>query len=131
MDSVAEFIAKKCKAGKVIEIGVGFYTKIAEKLRELNVNVIVVDVNESSIKRARELGLEGYVDDIFNHSPEIYRGACCIYSIRPTPEMMPALLRLAKKLGVPLYIVPLTGDSPPKEMKLINYRGIPIYKWEP
>ncbi|MFA4701757.1 UPF0146 family protein [Pyrococcus kukulkanii] len=131
MDSVAEFIAKRCMARKVIEVGIGFYTKVAEKLRELNVNVIVIDVNEDSIKKARELGLEGHVDDIFNPSLELYKGACCIYSIRPTPEMMPALLKLAKNLRVPLYIVPLTGDSPPREMKLINYKGIPIYKWEP
>ncbi|ASJ15879.1 hypothetical protein A3L04_01705 [Thermococcus chitonophagus] len=131
MDSVAEFIAKKCRGGKVIEVGIGFYTKVAERLGELNINIIVIDANKDAIRKARELGLNGYVDDIFNPSLELYKGACCIYSIRPTPEMMPALLKLAKRLGIPLYIIPLTGDSPPREMKLINYKGIPIYKWEP
>ncbi|AFK21878.1 UPF0146 family protein [Pyrococcus sp. ST04] len=131
MKEIARFIADEIKTGKIAEIGIGHYFEVANTLKELGLEVIVIDIRPDVIEKARKLGLEGFIDDIFRPNFKIYTEIRAVYSIRPTPEMMPALLNLAKKLRIPLYIVPLTGDIPPREMKLINYKGIPIYKWEP
>ncbi|BAA29278.1 UPF0146 family protein [Pyrococcus horikoshii] len=131
MIEVAEIIAREIRRGKIVEIGVGFYLEVAKRLRESGIDILVVDINEKAINYARKQGIKGVVDDIFNPTLGIYKDAKAIYSIRPAPEMMKPLLDLARKLKIPLYIVPLTGDRTPNGMKLINYKGIPIYKWEP
>ncbi|MDK2870550.1 MAG: uncharacterized protein PWP39_1785 [Pyrococcus sp.] len=132
MEALAELIKRKVpKEGLIVEVGVGFYLKVAKKLKEYGLNVIVVDINREAIRNAMKEGIPGFVDDIFNPNLKIYLKAGAIYSIRPNPEIMRALLSLAKKIKVPLYVVPLSGDVPPREMKLINYKGISVYVWEP
>ncbi|MBO8174097.1 MAG: hypothetical protein H0Z18_02435 [Thermococcus sp.] len=129
-EKLAEYLAQKFKKGKIIEIGVGFNFKAALKLKELGFDVLVVDWNPKAIERAKELKLNAVVDDIFSPQLEIYNDANAIYSIRPTPEMMPHLLKLARIIKTPLYIVPFSTDAVPKCMKLENYKGLVIYKWE-
>ncbi|CAB49118.1 UPF0146 family protein [Pyrococcus abyssi] len=131
MIEVAEFIAREVKKGKVIEVGIGFYTRIAKRLKELGFDVLAIDINKDAVVNAKNSGLNAEVDDIFNPNISLYMGAKAIYSIRPTPEMMNYILKISKAVKVPAYIVPLTGDPVPQGMKLITYRGIPIYKWEP
>ncbi|AAL80247.1 hypothetical protein PFDSM3638_00540 [Pyrococcus furiosus DSM 3638] len=132
MEALAELIKRKVpNEGLIIEVGVGFYLKVAKKLKEYGFNVVVVDINQEAVKNAIKERIPGFVDDVFNPNLKIYLKARAIYSIRPNPEIMMALLTLAKKVKVPLYIVPLSGDVPPREMKLINYKGISVYVWEP
>ncbi|AEC51641.1 hypothetical protein PNA2_0725 [Pyrococcus sp. NA2] len=128
---LSEFIANYVKDGRIVEVGAGFYLKVAMKLKEMGFEVLVVDKNVEAVENAKRLGLNAEVDDVFNPRLELYEGVDVIYSIRPTPEMMPALVKLSKKVNVPMLIVPLTGDSPPNEMKLVNYKGIPVYIFVP
>ncbi|ALM75814.1 UPF0146 family protein [Thermococcus barophilus] len=129
-EKLAEYFAQKFKRGKIIEIGIGFNFKAALKLKELGFDVVVIDWNPKAVERAKEIGLNAIVDDIFNPRLEIYKQAKAMYSIRPTPEMMPYLLKLAKTIKVPIYIVPFSTDAVPIEMRLENYRELVIYKWE-
>ena len=129
-EKLAEYFAQKFKGGKIIEIGVGFNFKAALKLKELGFEILVVDWNPKAVKRARELELDAVVDDIFNPKLGIYKDADAIYSIRPTPEMMPYLVKLARIVKVPLYLIPFSTDAVPKGMKLENYKGLAIYKLE-
>lgn len=129
-EKLAQYFAQKFKKGRIIEIGVGFNFKAALKLKELGFDILVVDWNPKAVERAKELKLNAVIDDIFNPQLEIYNDTNAIYSIRPTPEMMPYLLKLAKTVKVPLYIIPLSTDTVPKGMKLENYKGLAIYKLE-
>ncbi len=115
--------------GRIAEIGVGFNFKVALKLKELGLDVFVVDWNSKAVEKARELGLKAYVDDVFKPNLSLYSEVSAIYSVRPTPEIVKPILELGRKLHVPVYILPFSLDEMPKEMKLENYKGMAIYKW--
>lgn len=114
-------------AGRLAEIGVGFQFKVALTLQSLGRDVFVVDWNPESVKRARELGLKAFRDDVFNPRLELYSGVGAIYAVRPTPEIINPIVKLGRRLGVPVFVVPLSGDRVPRGMRLENYRGLPIY----
>ncbi len=124
MDLFADFLSSVSE-GSLVELGVGFNFKVALRLKELGMRVIVVDRNPLSVRAAVEHGLDAFEDDLFSPSLKFYAEADTLYSVRPTPELVPALVRLAESLKKPLYILPFTGDRVPG--KLINYAGVPIY----
>ncbi|HIH72873.1 MAG: Uncharacterized protein XD43_1784 [Thermococcales archaeon 44_46] len=130
-EKLAMFLVERHPEGKFVEIGVGFNFKVALKLKELGREVLVVDWNAEAVKKAKELGLEAYVDDVFSPRLEIYRNATAIYSVRPTPEIVEPILKLGKLLKTPVYILPFSLDSMPRILKLENYNGLPVYTWRP
>jgi hypothetical protein len=130
MEKFAEYLFKKLRGGRIVEIGVGYNFKVALKLKEFGFDVIVVDWNKDSVKKASELGLKALVDNIFEPSLEVYKDVKAIYSVRPTPEMVNYLINLSNKLKVPLYILPFSLDEMPRKLKLENYKGLAIYKLE-
>ncbi|WP_058947669.1 UPF0146 family protein [Thermococcus sp. 2319x1] len=130
-EKLAMFLIERHPEGKLVEIGVGFNFKVSLKLKDLGKEVLVVDWNPEAVKKAKELGLEAYVDDVFSPNLEIYRGAVAIYSVRPTPEIVKPILKLAQLLKIPVYILPFSLDSMPRILKLENYKGLPIYTWRP
>jgi uncharacterized UPF0146 family protein len=127
LEDFADFIASRVPKGKVVELGIGFQFKVALRLKELGYNVLAVDWNPASVEKAGEFGINAVRDDLFSPNLELYRGVNALYSVRPTPEIVMPILELGKKLGVPVYILPLTGDTMPRTMRLINYRGLAIY----
>ncbi|WP_258083332.1 UPF0146 family protein [Thermococcus thermotolerans] len=131
VEDFAEFLAGKVPKGKIVELGVGFQFKVALRLKELGYDVLAIDWNPKSVKKAKELGINAARDDLFNPRLELYHGAKALYSVRPTPEIVRPILSLGEKLGLPVYILPLTGDVMPRGMKLVNYRGLPIYVAKP
>jgi len=131
IENFAEFLAGEVPRGKIVELGIGFQFKVALRLKELGYDVLAVDWNPESVKKAGELGINAVRDDIFNPRLELYRDAKALYSVRPTPEMVKPILSLGERLGLPVYILPLTGDTMPRGMKLVNYRGLAIYVAKP
>ncbi|ASA78598.1 UPF0146 family protein [Thermococcus sp. 5-4] len=127
IEDFAEFLAREVPKGKIVELGIGFQFKVVLRLKELGYDVLAVDWNPESVKRAEELGINAVRDDLFNPRLELYRSANALYSVRPTPEIVRPLLNLGKKLKLPLYILPLAGDTMPRGMRLVNYRGLAIY----
>lgn len=127
LEDFADFIASRVPKGKVVELGIGFQFKVALRLKELGYDVLAVDWNPASVEKARELGINAVRDDLFSPNLELYRGVKALYTVRPTPEIVRPILELGKKLGVPVYILPLAGDTMPRTMRLINYRGLAIY----
>ncbi|ENN95861.1 hypothetical protein J422_05549 [Methanocaldococcus villosus KIN24-T80] len=124
---VAEFIrniAKEYKFKNIVEVGVGYNYSVALSLREFN--IFVVDINENAIKKARMMGLKGYVDDVFNPNIYIYKNVDLIYSIRPPIELQLAILELAKIVNCKVIIRPMYNE-PPLELKLKNYKGEIFY----
>ncbi|ASJ06335.1 UPF0146 family protein [Thermococcus pacificus] len=131
VEDFAEFLAKEVPVGRVAELGIGFQFKVALKLKEFGYDVLAVDWNPVSVEKARELGLNAVRDDLFSPSLDLYLGVKALYSVRPTPEIVKPILELGEKLGVPVYILPLTGDTMPKALRLVNFRGLAIYTAKP
>ncbi len=127
IEDFAEFLGENVPKGRIAELGIGFQFKVALKLLEIGYDVLAVDWNPESVRRARELGINAVRDDLFNPNLELYRGVKALYSVRPTPEIMGPILELGERLGVPVYVLPLAGDTVPKGMKLISFKGLPIY----
>jgi len=118
---LAEFILNNY-SGKVVEVGIGNHTKIAEFLAERGLEVVATDVIERGTK------VDFFVDDIQNPNLRIYEGAELIYSIRPPPEIFNAIISLAKRIDADCIIKPLYGEHPGGG-ELINYKGLAFYLW--
>ncbi|ASI99525.1 UPF0146 family protein [Thermococcus celer] len=131
IEDFAEFLAEKVPGGKVVEIGIGFQFSVALRLKELGYDVLAIDWNPKSVERARELGINAVRDDVFNPRLGLYEDANAIYSVRPTPEIVRPILNLGRRLNVPVYILPLSGDTVPRTMRLVNHRGLAIYTAKP
>ena len=134
MENISKYIINYIKNKKgniekscIVEVGVGYYLNVAKILKSYGINVIVVDIKEDVIERAKREGLNGQVDDIFNPKLEIYKHADLIYSIRPPRDLQYQLLKLSKRYKVPLIIRPLSGEFVVDGLKLINYRGEVLY----
>jgi len=119
---------KNKKFFKIIEIGIGYYFNVAKSLsNHKDLNLIVIDANNDAIERAKEEGLNAFVDDIFNPKLDIYKDADLIYSIRPPRDLQPFILNICKKYNISLLIKPLYGETPISDLKLINYKGNALY----
>ncbi|NJF25611.1 UPF0146 family protein [Thermococcus sp. Bubb.Bath] len=127
VEDFADFISSKVPKGKIVELGIGFQFKVALRLKELGFDVLAVDWNEESVRAAIRAGIDAFQDDIFNPRRELYRGAVALYAVRPTPEILVPIISLSDRLKLPLFILPLAGDTMPRGMKLVNYRGLPVY----
>jgi hypothetical protein len=99
---LAEFIRKNY-SGLVVEVGAGYVSDVALRLRGLD--VMVTDKEERFLG-----GLHVEKDDIFSPRLDLYEGACLIYSLRPPLEMQIAIGDLARRIGADVLIRPL-GDE--------------------
>ena len=131
IEDFADFLASEVPRGKIAELGIGFQFRVALKLKELGYDVLAVDWNPQAVGKAGELGISAVRDDLFRPNFKLYRSAKALYSIRPTPEIVKPILELSRRLGVPVYILPLSGDSMPRAMRLVNFRGLAIYVYNP
>lgn len=101
---LAEFIARNY-SGRVVEVGVGYFTPVAQRLMELGLDVLLTDREERLVA-----GLRVEKDDIFSPRQEIYQGASLIYSIRPPLEVQLALGELAANVGADVIVRPLQDE---------------------
>ena len=116
MRGIAEFIAKNYK-GKVVEIGIGNNKVVFDELKKLGVEVIATDIRKIDL---------AYVDDVCDPDMSIYRDAKLIYSIRPPYEIQICMIRLAKRIGCDVIIVPLKNEVIAGG-KLVNYKSARFY----
>ena len=111
---VAELIANLYPdAEKIVEIGVGSAPWTLLNLRKLLPKTILlaIDVDQDSIMKLRELGLNAEIDDILNPRIELYQKSNLIYSIRPPMELINPMAKVAEKVGADILIFPLSEDS--------------------
>jgi len=127
IEDFADFLAENVSMDRIAELGIGFQFKVALRLMEMGYDVLAIDWNPKSVEKARELGINAVRDNLFSPNLSLYRGVKAFYSVRPTPEIVKPILELSRKLGVPLYILPLAGDSMPRGMRLVNFRELAIY----
>jgi uncharacterized UPF0146 family protein len=110
---LARFIAERY-SGRVVEVGVGKFREVAETLRELGLEVLTVDLEGGDV-----------ADDVSRPRLELYEGASLIYALRPNPELLPHLERLADRVGADLLVRPLPGEEP--GWRLVNHGRARFY----
>ena len=120
MLQIAEYISKHYK-GMLVEVGIGYNWDVALMLKGLGFDVVATDLKEIPID------LEFYVDDITKPNIEIYRDASLIYSIRPPPEIVPYILKVARSVKADVIVRPFGNEF--YNGKLINYKGERFYRW--
>ena len=121
---LAEFIAKNYP-GRVVEVGVGHFPHVAQRLSDMGLEVILTDRVERILA-----GMMVEKDDIFAPRREIYQGAGLIYSIRPPLEMQLAMGELAAAVGADVIVRPLQDEIAQLAgfgRRLVNYREARFY----
>ncbi|MDY6765019.1 MAG: UPF0146 family protein [Halobacteria archaeon] len=122
MERVAEFIKETYpESSKIVEVGVGRNTTVARLLNPC-FNLVVTDVELRDFE-----DLNFVRDDITNPSLSVYEGASLIYSVRPPYELHDDLLKVARKVGADLLIVPLGNEESSLDYELVNYEGKVMY----
>ncbi|ADC70165.1 Protein of unknown function UPF0146 [Methanocaldococcus sp. FS406-22] len=129
VEIIVEFIknfAEENNCKKIAEVGIGFKFDIAKELSKY-FDLIVVDINEKAVEKAKLFGLNAYKDDLFNPNTKLYKNIDLIYSIRPPRDLQLFILDLSKEINANLIIRPLLNEMPIKELKLKNYKGEVFY----
>ena len=103
-DDLAEFIAENY-TGRVVEVGVGYFSDVAQGLQARGLDVVLTDKEERLLS-----GLRVEKDDIVSPRLELYRGASLLYSIRPPLELQLAMGLLAAKIGADVLVRPLMDE---------------------
>ncbi len=117
---IAEYVSK-FYSGKVVEVGIGYNWKVALRLKDLGFEVVATDLKPIDVP------VEFYVDDVTDPKVEIYEGASLIYTIRPPPEIVPYILRIAEVVKSDVIVRPFGNEF--YDGRLINYKGERFYLW--
>jgi uncharacterized UPF0146 family protein len=116
----AEYILRHYRGMPIVEVGIGTDFRVFKELKRHNADIRAVDITPSSSNVTK--------DDVLNPKMEIYRDAGLIYSIRPPPELVPYIEKIAKEAGADLVIRPLSTDDVPANGKLQNYKSAIFYR---
>jgi hypothetical protein len=90
-----------------LEIGVGWFPEVALALKSRGVRVRATDLYPRPCEN-----LDTVQDDVTRPCLRYYQGFELFYSLRPPPELVPYLKRLAGRQGVDLIIKPLHSEFP-------------------
>ncbi len=115
----AEYILRYYPDMLLVEIGIGADFRVFKELKRQNADIKAVDITPSSHD------VTG--DDVLNPDMDIYAGSGLIYSIRPPPELVPYIEKIAGRAGADLIIRPLSTDNVPANGKLKNYKSAIFY----
>jgi hypothetical protein len=100
---MAEYIAGRYR--KSAEIGIGHFPDLAFALIDKGVEVFATDI----IPFAYE-GLRVVVDDVTMPDISLFHSVDLIYSMRPPPELVFHMEKLAERLSVDLIVRPLSSE---------------------
>lgn len=120
IDDLAEYIAARYR--NAAEIGIGHFPDLAIALKKRGVCVFVTDVVPFVYQ-----GIRMVIDDITKPHYPCYRHVELLYSLRPPPELVPYMKRLAGKVGADLIVKPLSAEHP--EVIPIRYRKTTFFAW--
>ncbi len=117
MDLLIDYLSRRYR--RVVEVGIGTYPRVACALRDRGLTVTATDINP----RTEEVPVVR--DDLWEPRLEVYLKAQAIYAIRPPPELVPPLKKLARRLAVDLIVKPLAGE--PCDGHLVSTAGSFFY----
>ena len=105
------------------EIGIGHFPDVAFALLKQGVRVFATDVRQFQYN-----GLSVILDDITEPDFFLYTSVDLIYSLRPPPELVPYIIRLAKAVSADVIVKPLTSDY--AGGKMIRNGNTTFFFWE-
>jgi uncharacterized UPF0146 family protein len=95
---IGRYIAKHYR--HVVEVGVGNNFEAARVIHDAGIMILCTDIRE----REPPGGIRFVRNDVTRPDMDLYRGADCIYAIRPGEEMMLPLVALASEVGADLLV---------------------------
>jgi len=100
-------------AEKIVEVGVGHRIDVAERISEAlpRAEILVTDKDESWVRSRKTRRIRAVADDVLLPNLNVYRGASLVYSLNPPGEIVPALERLADRIGADLIVVPISDEQ--------------------
>lgn len=115
-EDLVEFIVRNYgSAKKIVEVGVGSYPWIAEGIKERlpSTRIVVTDTNEETLTQVKKTcpEIDAVHDDVFNPDLKVYEKADLIYSLRPPPEIIHEILKLASKVRCDVLIRPYPNEE--------------------
>lgn len=108
--------------GNAVEIGIGHFPDVAFALLKRGVRVFATDIQPFHYS-----GLKVIVDDILEPDFSAYTTLDLIYSLRPPPELVPYIVRLARRLSTDLIIKPLASEY--QGGQLIRHGDTTFFLW--
>jgi uncharacterized UPF0146 family protein len=115
------FISGRYRAAA--EIGIGHFPDVALALVRKGLRVFATDTKQFSYR-----GLKVITDDIAEPEIALYEGVRLLYSLRPPPELIPYMKKLARRLPADLIIKPLASDHAGEQ--LMQYRDSTFFLWK-
>lgn len=119
IEDLVDFIAERYE--NAAEIGVGHFPDVALGLQKRGVKVFATDIRPFLYD-----GVDVIVDDITSPSLSLYKGIDLIYSMRPPPELVPYIAKLAKTISADVIMKPLSSEYP-EGWRLIRYRNTTFF----
>ena len=114
--------------GRVVEIGVGERTTVAERLaRESHLDVTATDVRELDVGGPDARRPTFVRDDVSDPDVDVYSGAALLYAVRAPPELHRPIAELAAAVDADAIVVPCGGDPVTVPHRLTNVDGTPLY----
>ena len=99
-------------AEKIVEVGVGHRIDVAERISEVlpRAEILVTDKDEAWVRSRKPGRIRAVADDVLIPNFNVYRGASLMYSLNPPGEIIPALEKLANRVGADLLVVPISDE---------------------
>ncbi len=92
---------------RTAEIGIGHFPDVACALIEAGCDVFATDILPFEYDKVKVI-----LDDVTKPDLSRYNGVDLIYSMRPPPELVPYMERLAETVSADLIIRPLSSEHP-------------------
>jgi len=105
-----------------VEIGVGHFPDIAFALLQKGMRVLATDIRPFEYSRLKVI-----MDNIIEPDFSLYIDADLIYSLRPPPELIPYMIRLAKIISADLIVKPLSSEHIGEQ--LIRHENTTFFLW--
>ncbi|RLB89465.1 MAG: hypothetical protein DRH10_05910 [Deltaproteobacteria bacterium] len=109
--------------GYAAEIGIGHFPDVALALIERGVQVFATD-----IRPFQHNGVNVVVDDVTQPNLSLYAGVQLIYSLRPPPELVAYMERVAAAVSADLIVKPLASEY--AGGKLISRANTSFFLWD-
>ena len=121
VEDLAGYIAGRYK--RSAEIGIGHFPDLAFALRDRGVRVFGTDIFPFSYK-----GLRFFIDDITRPDISLFYDVDLIYSMRPPPEIVYYMDRLAKRLSASVIVKPLSSEFV-EGRKIVRHENTTFFEW--
>jgi uncharacterized UPF0146 family protein len=105
------------------EIGIGHFPDVALALTGKGLRVFATDTKPFSYR-----DLKVITDDIADPEIALYGGVRLLYSLRPPPELVPYMKKLAQRLPADLIVKPLASEH--LERPLRRHQTTTFYLWK-